>query len=326
MTRARLPPTIRRNCSSPTSPEVNVSIQEGTDEVWSSVMLATECSNLVSLDCSHHWLNQPEAEACLRLLPSNLESLELDTTFHLISDPSLQRLQHLTRLGLTGSCSDEGEATVSAAGLQGLQSLEIFNGTGCDGVDDYCNQLDPATFVHSSLIRLELARDIFDRPFGLTGLPALHTIAVYSNEPLPSWLMGQPFSRLVMWSVGQLSSCSLEKLLFKELEIICDQDDEAWYIQQLLEMPQLRQLEGTPSPTLTQKRLNKCTPLTMVGSHQEHERLLQRVCLILGYPFQLQLSPGTVVPLRKNGHAFVCVCPACLHADALAVQNRPLRR
>ena len=292
---------------------MKVTIQGGTDVLWPHIMLATECRNFISLTCDGHRLGRAEAKACLRLLPSSLESLELDTTFGFISEPSLQRLQRLTRLSLSGVCSEQN--IVSAAGLECLPCLKVLNVSGDDDME-FHDRLDPPTFVHSSLTRLELARDVFDGPLDLTGLPALHDIAIYSNEPLPTWLMGQTFPRLQMWSVGQLISCNLEKLLFNQLEIICAEDDQDWCIQEFLQMPQLRHLQAVPAAFLG-KLVDECTPLKLLGSLQLHQRLLQRVSLILNYPSQLQLRPGTTIPLRKNGHAVACVCTECLRAEVV---------
>ena len=145
--------------------------------LWPCSLLATDCSHLLELTCSNHFMGQREASACLRLT-SILESLSLETTLGLIPDPDLQRLQHLACLSLTGSREDDCNPgpTFSAEGLRGLISLQVFkvSSSPCTRL----GSLDAVTFAHSSLTRLEFADDPFEEKVDLTGLPALHTISI----------------------------------------------------------------------------------------------------------------------------------------------------
>ena len=295
-------------------------------------MLATECSNLRRLSCGLNFLAPNRASVCLRLLPSTLESLDLNTPFRILSDPSLQRMQRLTRLSLSGNETGNvfAESTYSAAGLKSLTSLREFVVWG-DGLDEEepIGWLTGATFSHPSLTRLQFAREPFIDNVDPTGLPALHDLALSSPASPPSWLKGHPLPRLELDSFGQFGSCyapfgvCLNELLVQQLKIYClpsDQDRyvktrEDWRIQEFLEMPRLKQLEAA----LDTGADASSPPLKLHGCQRQHQQRLQRVCLTLHYPFQLQLSPEISVPLRKSGHANVCICSACVHADALAV-------
>ena len=154
-TRDSLALFVRCNCSDQMGPHARVDIVTICalpKAVWPYIVLATECSNLVSLTCNGY-LGQSEAAACIRLLPSTLELLTLDTTLGLISDPDLYRMQRLTHLSLSGSCEAGHDSVTSAAGLQGLRSLQVFRICQSRAA---CETLDAATFVHPSLNRLEL--------------------------------------------------------------------------------------------------------------------------------------------------------------------------
>ena len=303
---------VRRNCSGPTSPHVRVTLDSPSclslEMLWPCMMLATECSNLRKLTCSEHFLVPSEAAACLRLLPSTLESLSLDATLGLIPDPALQRMQHLTYLSLSGSREDQHEPQFSAAGLQGLKSLQVFSVTDAQAG---CGVLDAATFAHPTLTRLDLEQDPFQGKVDLAGLPALHTVGIsFFYDPFPEWLMGQCFPRLEMWSLHQTPELEPARLLCEQLRVICSAHDQIeWVIAVLLMMPRLRAIEAGVI-----KNGDKSNPLKMHGSQASHQALLQRVCLKLEHPFVLQLtSPVATIPLRKNGHGLVCICSACLN-------------
>ena len=304
---------VRRNCLSATSPHVCVRIWS---EVWPCIMLAAECSNLLKLDCTHNFLSPSEAAACLRLLPSTLESLRLDTTLDLIPDLDLQRMQHLTCLSLSGSRVGEDNPVLSPAGLQALRSVQVFQVTNKS--DTGIGSLDAATFAHSSLTRLELAENLFREKVDLAGLPALHTISIFHHMQLPGWLLEQPFPRLEMWDVDQFEDRDVSKLLCNQLMFVCGEDDPAWAISIFLEMPKLQQLEAVSNYHFN----HEPAPLKMHGSHASYQALLQRVSLRLEYPFELQLSsPVATMPLRKSGHALVCICSACLCDASQPVHN-----
>lgn len=124
--------------------------------------------------------------------------------------------------------------------------------------------------------------------------------------------MDRPFLRLEMWSFGQMSEVDSSRLLCKQLMFSCSGDDPEWIIDELLMMPHSQAIEAT-----LDHKSSPGTPLKMYGSHASHQALLQHVCLKLDYPFELQLSsPVATIPLRKSGHALVCVCSACLSKDS----------
>ena len=277
-------------------------------------MLATKCSNLLKLDCTARFLSRSEAAACLRLLPSTLESSSLDTTLGLNPDPNLQRMQHLTCLSLTGTRVAEDDPVLSATGLQGLRSLQAFK-VECSP-DDEAGSLDAATFTHSSLTRLELAEGLFQQRVDLAGLPALHTISIFHSMQLPRWLLEQPFPRLEPWDAHWLDDCGLDKLLCNQLMFICGQGEPGWAISSFLEMPRLQQLETTVYDE--QESDNWETPLKMHGSCANYQLLLQRADLKLEYPVELELS-SLRMPLCKRGHALVCTCSVCLSETRQAV-------
>ena len=301
---------VRHHCLGQTSPYVRATLDSPSfsfEMLWPCILLATECSNLRMLTCSEHFLGPLEAAACLRLLPSTLESLSLDATFGLIPDPALQRMQHLTWLSLSGSV-DEHEPTFSAAGLQGLRSLQVLSVTAAQAGSGL---LDAATFAHPTLTRFDLEQDPFVGGVDLAGLPALHTIGVsFYSDPFPEWLMEQSFPKLAIWGFGQTQGLEPARLLCVKLKLICSaQDQTEWMIADLLMMPRLQAIEAGMS-----LNRDKSNPLKMHGSQASHQALLQRLCLKLEYPFVLQLkSPVATIPLRKNGHGVVCICSACLN-------------
>lgn len=247
----------------------------------------------------------PEASTCLRLLPLTLESLALDAPFALLDDPRLQQMQQLTFLALSGFHDENDPKPSSAEGLRCLKALQRFEVSE----EDREGVLDATHFTHPTLTALELDRDPFDGSFNLTQLPSLQTVAMFSPQDweLPAWLEGQPFPELKLYEFQQLASCALRRLCCSRLAFETAEGDSSWFIADLLTMPRLVEVRSLPNPAT---RIG--APVALLGSHAEYQALLRKACLSLDYPLQLAI-PGTpaVMPLRKNGHALVCMCCAC---------------
>ena len=299
---------VQRHCAGPEGLRMIISLPDYVgipppEPFWLRVGLASSCHNLRKLLCYGSRLKLPEASTCLRLLPLSLESLALDAPFALLDDPRLHQMQQLTFLALSGY--HKKSKPFSAEGLRCLKALEVFEVSE----EYYDGRLDASSFTHPTLTSLELDRDPFDGSFNLSQLPSLHTFAMYSQQAieLPAWLEGQSIPELKLDDFEQLQSCVLQRLHCSRLTFATAEYDSSWFIADLLSMPRLLELRSFARHGIVG------VPVALVGSHADYQALLQKACLSLEYPLELQIpDTSAVMPLRKNGHALVCMCSACV--------------
>ncbi len=156
---------------------------------------------------------------------------------------------------------------------------------------------------------------MFSNPFhpdmSANGLSSLREVHLYGAAP---WLKGRPLERMVVMGdemdqgIDQLAAWA-DQMLCQRLELPAT--DRTINVRLLLAMPKLTSLSIRP--------LYICWSgvkhIVFNGSSEEYQVLLRRVGMDIKGPAQLEMSSAAYAldgyDLRRNGHASICICPAC---------------
>ena len=309
---------VKRHCTESTSPKLFIELAPCGDFLSHGIAVASLCSNLRQLSCLHTEVQLPEAQALLRLMPTALTSLRLLAPAALADDPAWDRLTSLSLVVLTisrpclSAYSARGLASISS--LQHL-ALDIQNGYDEDVKANLVSMapIDAATFVQSSITRLEINAHLFRGRLDLAQLPRLKTVCVFDREYSPSWLKDQRLETLEVWNHDQLQACEPARLLCNCLKGQCGEQEPAYQLSYLLSMPRLARFELQPwneAPSAY---------ASLAGSCQDHKTFLDKTEVRFSVPVRLCLGSwineeDNNIDLRRNGHAVICFCPACLRA------------
>ena len=226
-------------------------------------------------------------------------------------------LQHLAKLTLyysdPASPSLDGQTLFAGGSLSKLPALN-FLAVGPSKQQDPLFAGD--VFFQASLEVLKFDQDPFDGSPDLAQLPALHTVHVLGSHSIPRWLERQSSLHLVAFNSRQLHGLDLQQLRCLSLTFKCYNEEPPISIGDLLLLPALQ------SFGLVEVCINpagdRC-PVSLLGSHKEHQALLRKGRLHLKFPAQLSICDAArgkfIASLRENGHTVVCMCPACCNVD-----------
>ena len=314
---------VSRCLQTPSAPELEICVGwewlENTHP-W-GLMLACTCSNLRCLSVTSE-LYQHDAEACLRLIPASITRLEMTAPEGLLSDltwPRLRELRHLV-LGLAREGDDPAPTGPVLASLSGLASLTLQY---LEAPQRAPTMLDAITFAPSGITRLALGGDDpFHGQVPQECFPNLKEFSWLERHSLPKWVQSRHLQCLEVDTSLRFAQIDLGKVLCTNLRILSQSPQDICKLCDLLQLPALTCLDiqiqdgGMHMPP---------EPVVLLGgSHQEHRRFMSKVTTKLELPARLCLtgSPGisttgqkdsltSIVGLRSNGHAIVCLCNMC---------------
>ncbi len=312
-----------RHCAAEDPPNIHLTIDSDASgsshvDLLPGIMLASWCSNLQSFSCMHQRLELSMAQDCLRLLPSSLKSMSIQTQTSLVDEAAWGRLRALTRLFITwrDTRAPSLPQTYAGSGLMSLTSLcqlAIFSPHSAD-------KLDASNFQMRSLRQLEIFRNPFAGTLDISCHPQLNTIDCY-GDTLPAWLEGQAFPTLGLSCNKQLEGLRFQKLMCRTLLIrgrpdLPDHDTDnpavpRWAMSSLLEMPRLQALvvkNWGPA------REGSAICMQLTGSKAEYCALMNlQIDLAVSLELCISSPPSCMcnVKLQRNGHSVACLCASC---------------
>ncbi len=278
---------------------------------YPGIMLASSCANLQRLDCSHAQLELSVAQACLRLVPANLNVLELLASASIVEEDAWRRLSSLYRLRLCWPKVAQPKV-YAGTGLMLLESLRHLIIHRQQNVRGYLtDKLDGSSFGTSNLRQLQFDLDPFASRPELSRCPNLDIIYAANQEPLPCWLQRQQFDLLTLLSSAQIVSDMSCMLQCCRLKVYYKDGMPRWELATLLQMPRLNHFcvyEWAPAMAKS--------PMLLSGTAEQYYDLIARkVQLTLKVPVDLCISTapdgcrGEVS--KMNGHTTVCLCASC---------------
>ncbi len=294
-----------RHCATTSSPRIALKVHQSSGtNMWPGIALAASCANLRRLNCSYREMDLSVAQACLRLVPDGLESLDIFAPTVLVNDASWGRLAALTSLSMDWPAVAHSQ-NYSGSGIMSLTSL-IKLGIS-ENNRHTTDKLDGSSFSMRSLTELQFGVNPFAGRPDLVNLPKLECIGFFSHASLPKWLEGQNILKLLLHSSEVLKGFTPSLLMCVAIEVIYAEGDPGWQLSALLEMPLLKSL-------VVAEHGSVASPMPIVGSQAEYLKFM-KLDVDLDVPAELHISSPHAakckVKLWGNGHTVVCVCADC---------------